>query len=83
MTEGEQTILESIDMPYNKYWIPLVWSTSLVTRARKENRIKDDMAVKTIIDVCLLALFTCTILIGLEMCAFFSLIRAYVLYCRK
>ena len=51
MTEGEQKILESIATAYNKYWIPLVWSTSLVTRARKENRIKDDMAVKTIVDV--------------------------------
>ena len=51
MTEGEQKILEAIAIPYNKYWIPLVWSTSLVTRARKENRIKDDMAVKAIVDV--------------------------------
>ena len=51
MTDGEQKILESIAIPYNKFWIPLVWSTSLVTRARKENRIKDDIAVKAIVDV--------------------------------
>jgi hypothetical protein len=30
-----------------------VWATSLVTRARKEGLIKDDFAVKTIIDVSL------------------------------
>lgn len=53
MNEGEQQIIEKIPTSYNKYWVPLVWSTSLVTRARKENKIKDDFAVKTLIDVCL------------------------------
>ncbi|KAJ8931044.1 hypothetical protein NQ314_016072, partial [Rhamnusium bicolor] len=30
--------------------LPLVWGSSIVTRARKEGRIRDDFAVKTIID---------------------------------
>lgn len=30
--------------------LPIVWATSIVTRARKEGRIRDDFAVKTIID---------------------------------
>lgn len=30
--------------------LPLVWASSIVTRARKEGRIRDDFAVKTIID---------------------------------
>lgn len=30
--------------------LPIVWATSIVTRARKEGRIRDDFAVKTLID---------------------------------
>lgn len=30
--------------------MPLVWAGGIVTRARKENRIKDDFALKTLID---------------------------------
>lgn len=30
--------------------LPIVWAASIVTRARKEGRIRDDFAVKTIID---------------------------------
>lgn len=51
MTENEQAIMEKLPSKYNKFWVPLVWSTALVTRARRENKIKDDIAVKTLIDV--------------------------------
>ena len=51
MLANEQTVMESVQTQHNKYFIPLVWSTSLITRARKEGRIKDDYAVKTLIDV--------------------------------
>lgn len=30
--------------------MPIVWAASIVTRARKEGRIRDDFAVKTLID---------------------------------
>lgn len=30
--------------------MPIVWASSIITRARKEGRIRDDFAVKTIID---------------------------------
>ncbi|XP_071453062.1 bestrophin-4-like [Hetaerina americana] len=33
-----------------KHWLPIVWAASIVTRARKEGRVRDDFAVKTIID---------------------------------
>ena len=49
--ENEQEIIEKLPTTYNKYFIPLAWATSLVARARKEGRIKDDFAVKTLIDV--------------------------------
>ncbi|XP_019876312.1 bestrophin-2 isoform X2 [Aethina tumida] len=35
---------------YSKHWLPIVWASSIVTRARKEGRIRDDFAVKTILD---------------------------------
>lgn len=33
-----------------KHWLPIVWACSIVTRARKEGKIRDDFAVKTILD---------------------------------
>lgn len=30
--------------------MPLVWASSIITRARKEGRIRDDFAVKTMLD---------------------------------
>jgi len=53
MLENEEKVLEN--MPSEKtnlYFVPLVWASSLVNRARKEGRIKDDFSVKTLIDVC-------------------------------
>lgn len=35
---------------YSKQWMPIVWAASIITRARKEGRIRDDFAVKTLID---------------------------------
>ena len=48
---NEQKILENMETNSNKYFVPLIWSASLVLRARKEGRIKDDFSVKTLIDV--------------------------------
>lgn len=53
MVPGEQKIMEEMKTTYNKYFVPLAWCTALITRARKEGRIKDDFAVKTLIDVSL------------------------------
>jgi bestrophin-3 len=35
---------------YSKFWMPLVWAGSIITRARREGRIRDDFAVKTMLD---------------------------------
>jgi len=50
MLPNELKIFESMKTTFNTYFVPLVWSGSLVSRARKEGRIKDDFAVKTLID---------------------------------
>ncbi|XP_013407846.1 bestrophin-4 isoform X2 [Lingula anatina] len=49
MTDNEMHVYENIPAPQAKYWVPLVWSTALVTRARKEGRIKDDISAQTMI----------------------------------
>lgn len=51
--ENEKTIVLDLNDKFprhSKHWLPVVWAASIVTRARKEGRIRDDFAVKTIID---------------------------------
>ncbi|XP_017086358.1 bestrophin-4-like [Drosophila eugracilis] len=53
MVENEKKIMEALDQAfpsYPKHWMPIVWAASIVMRARRENKIRDDYAVKTIID---------------------------------
>ncbi|EDV40888.1 uncharacterized protein Dana_GF23693 [Drosophila ananassae] len=53
LLENEKTIIENLDGAFPKYpkhWMPIVWAASIVMRARSENKIRDDYAVKTIID---------------------------------
>jgi len=53
MLPNEQAVLDNMESANtNLYFVPLVWAASLVNRARKEGRIKDDFSVKTLIDVC-------------------------------
>lgn len=53
MEESESLVIQDLNKKfpnYSKHWLPLVWATSIITRARKEGRIRDDFAVKTILD---------------------------------
>lgn len=53
LLENEKLIISDLDEKFPrhaKHWLPIVWAASIVTRARKEGRIRDDFAVKTIID---------------------------------
>ncbi|XP_033161003.1 bestrophin-4 isoform X2 [Drosophila mauritiana] len=53
LLENEKKIIEAMDQAfpsYPKHWMPIVWAASIVMRARRENKIRDDYAVKTIID---------------------------------
>lgn len=50
--ENELKIIEDLESQfpgYDKNFLPIVWAASIVKRARKEGRIEDDHAVKTII----------------------------------
>ncbi|KAH8296010.1 hypothetical protein KR054_000520 [Drosophila jambulina] len=53
LLENEKRIIDTLDVAfplYPKHWMPIVWAASIVMRARRENKIRDDYAVKTIID---------------------------------
>ncbi|XP_069976707.1 bestrophin-2 [Penaeus vannamei] len=52
MTSSERKIFEAISKvtPHPMYYLPLVWTGSVVSRARAEGRVRDDFAMKTIID---------------------------------
>lgn len=53
LLENEKIIIMDLDEKFPrhaKHWLPIVWAASVVTRARKEGRVRDDFSVKTIID---------------------------------
>ncbi|XP_046742225.1 bestrophin-2 isoform X3 [Diprion similis] len=53
LLENELSIFQSLNAKFpkpGKHWLPIVWASSIVTRARKEGRVRDDFAVKTLID---------------------------------
>lgn len=53
LLENERIIMENLNSKFprhSKHWMPIIWAASIVTRARKEDRIRDDFAVKTVID---------------------------------
>ncbi|RXM95953.1 Bestrophin-2 [Acipenser ruthenus] len=51
MTRNERKKFENLQSPYNKYWIPCVWFSNLAALARKEGRIRDDHALKLLLEV--------------------------------
>ncbi|KAH8270302.1 hypothetical protein KR018_006903, partial [Drosophila ironensis] len=53
LLENEKNIIVNLDQSFPKYpkhWMPIVWAAHIVMRARRENKIRDDYAVKSIID---------------------------------
>lgn len=51
--DNELHIIEDLEGKYpglSKNFLPIVWAASIATRARNEGRIRDDFAVKTIIE---------------------------------
>uniref|UniRef100_U5ETV9 Putative conserved plasma membrane protein n=1 Tax=Corethrella appendiculata TaxID=1370023 RepID=U5ETV9_9DIPT len=51
MLESERKIFEIMDnkTPMSKYWMPLVWATNIINRARKDDRITSDHVVQTLL----------------------------------
>ncbi|KAH8301982.1 hypothetical protein KR044_001477 [Drosophila immigrans] len=51
MHESEMKIFEAMNQksPMSKYWMPLVWATNIINRARKDGLITSDHIVQTIL----------------------------------
>ncbi|XP_031631202.1 bestrophin-1 isoform X2 [Contarinia nasturtii] len=51
MLESEKKIFEIMDSksPMSKYWMPLVWATNIINRARKQEIIASDHIVQTLL----------------------------------
>nr|XP_057918625.1 bestrophin-4 [Doryrhamphus excisus] len=50
MTSHELKLLESLHSDFNKYWMPLTWFANLASRAREEGRVRDDVALRLLMD---------------------------------
>jgi len=52
MLPNEKKIFDDLNSrsQHAKYWMPLVWAGSIIARARKASLIRDDFAVKTLLD---------------------------------
>eukprot|EP00061_Rhincodon_typus_P018869 g48232.t1 len=58
MTRDELKKFESLYSDFNKYWIPCVWFTNLAAQARREGRIRDDVALRLLMDVVTIAVYS-------------------------
>ncbi|KAM8931122.1 bestrophin-4 [Pelodytes ibericus] len=50
MTHEELKKYENLSSDYNKYWIPCVWFTNMAAQARRDGRVRDDVALKLLMD---------------------------------
>ncbi|KAG2461848.1 BEST2 protein, partial [Polypterus senegalus] len=50
MTRDELKKFDSLYSDFNKYWIPLAWFTNLAAQARREGRVRDDVALRLLMD---------------------------------
>ena len=68
MLPNEKNIFDDLNSRscHQKYWMPLVWAGSIIARARKEGRIRDDFAVKTLLDELCNFRTTCGTLVGYD-----------------
>jgi hypothetical protein len=54
MTREERKKFENLNSSYNKYWVPCVWFSNLAAQARREGLIRDNSALKLLLEVSLL-----------------------------
>ncbi|OBS83241.1 hypothetical protein A6R68_22778 [Neotoma lepida] len=50
MSQEERKKFESLKSDFNKYWVPCVWFTNLAAQARRDGRIRDDIALGLILE---------------------------------
>lgn len=52
MLENECKILESIELDFDKYWVPINWTYALIYRARENDKIPNVAFAAKLCDVC-------------------------------
>ncbi|XP_028833443.1 bestrophin-4 [Denticeps clupeoides] len=50
MSQEEHKQLEHLYSDFNKYWMPLTWFANLASQAREEGRVRDDVALRLLMD---------------------------------
>ncbi|KAG7283407.1 hypothetical protein CRUP_031460, partial [Coryphaenoides rupestris] len=50
MTPKDLEMLESLNSDFNKYWMPLAWFSNLAAEARQEGRVRNDVALKLLME---------------------------------
>ncbi|KAM9244503.1 bestrophin-2a [Dugong dugon] len=50
MTREERKKFENLNSSYNKFWVPCVWFCNLAAQARREGRIRDNCALKLLLE---------------------------------
>ncbi|KAJ8406216.1 hypothetical protein AAFF_G00304470 [Aldrovandia affinis] len=50
MTREENKKLDDLYSDFNKYWMPLTWFSNLAAQARVEGRVRDDIALRLLMD---------------------------------
>lgn len=50
MSQEERKKFENLKSDFNKYWVPCVWFTNLAAQARKDGRIRDDIALGLLLE---------------------------------
>ncbi|XP_036703748.1 bestrophin-2 isoform X2 [Balaenoptera musculus] len=58
MTREERKKFENLNSSYNKYWVPCVWFSNLAAQARREGRIRDNGALKLLLEVVTIAVYS-------------------------
>jgi len=51
-------VIENMKSSENKYFVPFVWATTIVERARKEGKIKGEIAVQKVLNASIRFLIT-------------------------
>lgn len=51
MSQEERKNFDSLKSDFNKYWVPCVWFTNLAAQARRDGRIRDDIALCLLLEV--------------------------------
>lgn len=52
MLENECEMLKSIELKFDKYWVPINWIYALIFRGRKNGKIISDTFANKLCDVC-------------------------------